>query len=65
MENSNGETNFPCKLFLTNAKFSKVCKDFANGSSANVKIFTLQLSKILQLGGFLFGPPNIFSSPIK
>ena len=33
---SNNETNFPHKLLLTNAKVLKLCKAFANGSSANI-----------------------------
>ena len=33
---SNDETNFPHKL-LTNTQVSKICKAFANGSSANIK----------------------------
>ena len=37
IESSNGETNFPYKLFLTNTQVSKICKAFANGSSANIK----------------------------
>ena len=33
---SNDENNFPHKLLLT--QVSKLCKDFANGSSANMKL---------------------------
>ena len=32
---SNDENNFPHKLLLTNKQVSKLCKAFANGSSAN------------------------------
>ena len=35
--NSNYETNFPHKLLLTDTNISKICKAFANGSSANIK----------------------------
>ena len=37
--------------------FSNIRKAFANGSPANIKFSKTQLSKIVQLGGFLFGPP--------
>ena len=32
---SNDEANFPNKKLLANAQFSNICKDFANGLSAN------------------------------
>ena len=32
---SNDENNFPHKLLQTNKQVSKLCKAFANGSSAN------------------------------
>ena len=32
----NDENNFPHKLLLTNTRFSKLCKAFANGLSANI-----------------------------
>ena len=51
--NSNDETNFPHKLLFTNTQVSRVCKAFANNSSANIKLLKAQLSKIVQLGGFL------------
>ena len=35
--NSNYETSFPDKLLLTDTKISKICKAFANGTSANIK----------------------------
>ena len=50
---SSDETNFPYKLLLTNTQVSKICKAFANGLSANVKFSKTQLSKIIQVGGFL------------
>ena len=34
---SNVETNFPHKLLLTDTQVSRICKAFANGSSANIK----------------------------
>ena len=48
--NSNNETNFPHKLILTDTQVSKICKAFANGSSANMKFSKIQLSKIIQSG---------------
>ena len=49
---SNNERNFPHKLLLTNTQVSKLCKSFANNSSANIKLSKTQLHKIVQLGGF-------------
>ena len=62
---SNDEINFPHKLLLTYTQVSKNRKAFANGPSANIKFSKTQLSKIVQLGGFLFGSPNIFGSSVK
>ena len=45
--NSNHETKFPHKL-LSNTQVSKICKAFANGSSANIKYSKTQLSKTIQ-----------------
>ena len=50
---SNDENNFPHKLLLTNTQVSKLCKAFANNSSANIKLSKTQLHKIGQSGGFL------------
>ena len=50
---SNDETNFPHKLLLTNTQVSKICKLFANGSSANIKFSKTWFSKTVQLGGAL------------
>ena len=47
------ETNFPHKLLLTNRQVSSLCKAFANHSSADMKLSKAQLSKMIQLGGFL------------
>ena len=35
---SNDENNFPHKSLLTNTQVSKLCKVFANNSSANIKL---------------------------
>ena len=48
--NSNDETCFLHKLLFTNTQVSKTCKDFANGSAANIKFSNVHLSKIVQSG---------------
>ena len=40
-------------MLLTNTQVSKLCKAFANGSSANIKLSKPQLYKIGQSRGFL------------
>ena len=48
--NSSGEINLPHHSLLTDTQISKICKAFANGSQANIKLSKTQLSKIVQLG---------------
>ena len=55
--NFNHETNFRHKSLLTNTQVSKILKAFANGSLTNSKLWNTQLSKIVQLAGFISGPP--------
>ena len=50
---SNGETNFPHRLLLTNARVSRLRKTFANNSSANVKLFKNSIAWNGQPGKFL------------
>ena len=45
---SNVENSFPHKLLLANTQVSKLCKAFANSSSANVKLSKTLLHKIEQ-----------------
>ena len=54
---SYNETYFPYKSFLTDMQISRLCKAFANGSPANIKLSKTQLSKMIQLQGFflIFG----------
>ena len=52
VDDSNGENNFPHKLLLTNTQVSRLCKAFANNSSANIDLSKTQLHKIGQSGGF-------------
>ena len=53
VSDSNAENNFLHKLLLTSTQVSKLCKAFANGSSANIKSSKTQLHKIGQSGEFL------------
>ena len=50
---SNGETNFPHRLLLTNTRVSRLRKTFANNLSANIKLSKTQLHKMGQSGEFL------------
>ena len=50
--NFNDETNFPHKLLLTDTYVRRLCKAFANNSSANVELSKTQISKI-QLSEFI------------
>ena len=45
--------SFLSKLLLTNTQISKICKAFANGSSANIKCSKTQLFKMIPVGRFL------------
>ena len=49
---SNDETNFLHKLFLTHTQLSKICKAFPNNLPFNVKLSKIQLHKIEQSGWF-------------
>ena len=51
--NSDDETNFPHKLLLTNRQVANLRKSFANNSSTDTELSKTQLSKMVQLGGFL------------
>ena len=46
-------TNFPHKLLLTNSQIANPCKAFKNHLSADIKLSKIQLSKMIQSGGFL------------
>ena len=48
IENSGNKINFPHELVLTNTRGANLRKAFANNSSSKI-----QLSKMMQLGGFL------------
>ena len=51
--NSEGETNFPHKLLLTNRQVANLCKAFTNYLLADIKLSKSQLFKMIQAGGFL------------
>ena len=50
---SNDKTNFPHELLLTDRQVSSIRKAFSNNSSADIKFSKIQLSKMIQSGGFL------------
>ena len=52
VRDSNNENNCLIQL-LTNTQVLKLCKAFANNSSANIKLSKTQLHKIVQSRGFL------------
>ena len=47
------EANFSHKLLLTNRQVANIRKAFANHLSRDIKLSKTQLSKMMQLGGFL------------
>ena len=59
---SNDETDFSHKLLLTNTQVSSLRKAFANHLSTDIKLSKSQLSKMIQLGGFL---GRLFGSLLK
>ena len=51
--NSEDETKFAHRLFLTNRQVENLRRTFANYLSADIKLSKTQLSKMIQLGEFL------------
>ena len=51
--NSNGNTNFPHNLLLTDRQVVNILKVFSNNLSTDVKFSKTQLLKMMQSGGFL------------
>ena len=49
----NGEANFPHELLLTDRQVSSIRKAFSNNSLADIKFSKIQLSKMIESGGFL------------
>ena len=52
ISNLDNEVNYPYKLLLAERQVPKLCKDFANGLSANIKLWKTGLSKMKKSGGF-------------
>ena len=50
---SDCEINFSHILLLTDRQISKLCKDFPDNLSANIKLSNTHLSKKVESGGFL------------
>ena len=50
---SDDKINFPHELLLTNRQFANLFKAFAHKSSTDIKLSKTQISKMIQLGGFL------------
>ena len=51
--NSNDNTNFPHELLLTIRQVANIRKAFAKNTSTDIKLSKIQLSKMIQSGGFL------------
>ena len=51
--NSNDENSFPHKLLITNRQASNLRKTFPGHTSTDIKLSIAELSKMMQLGGFL------------
>ena len=51
--NSNDNTNFPNELLLTNRQVANIRKAFAKNTSIDIKLSKIQLSNMIQSGGFL------------
>ena len=51
--NSNANTSFTHELLLTNRQVANIRKAFAKKTSTNIKLSKIQLSKMMQSGGFL------------
>ena len=49
----NDEANFPHELLLTDRQVSSIRKAFSNNSLADIKFSKIQLSKMIESGGFL------------
>ena len=67
IDDFNDGNNFPHKSLLTNTQVSRLCKAFANNSSANRKLSKTQLQKVEQPGEFLgrfLGPLLKTESPL-
>ena len=62
--NSNDNTNFPHELLLTNRQVENIRKAFANHLSTDIKLPKIQLSKMIQSGGFLGNLLSKLAAPL-
>ena len=53
ISNSDDETNFCHKLLVTNRQVANIRKTFANHTLNDFKLSETNLSKMIQLGGFI------------
>ena len=53
MDDSNYESNFTHKVLLPDRQISRLCKDFKNSLSANVRLSRNQIAKTVQLRTFI------------
>ena len=60
---SNDETNFPHKFLTTSKQVSRICKAFANGPSAKIKLLKTKLFKMAQFEEFNVNFFNCVSDP--
>ena len=51
--NSDGNTNFPHELLLTDRQVANIRRAFAKNTSTDIKLSKTQSSKMIQSGGFL------------
>ena len=51
--NSDGNTNFPHELLLTDRQVANLRRAFAKNTSTDIKLSKTQSSKMIQSGGFL------------
>ena len=51
--NSDGNTNFPHELLLTDRQVANIRRAFAKNTSTDIKLSKNQSSKMIQSGGFL------------
>ena len=64
VSNSNGNTNFPHELLLTNRQVANIRKAFAKNTSIDIKLSKTQLSKMIQSGGFLGNLSGKLADPL-
>ena len=53
IDNSDDNSNFPHELLLANRQVANICQAFPKNTSTDIKLSKIQLSKMIQSGGFL------------